>query len=159
VNEPNYYDKQHNTFRGMLANLTYPLYFVVFGLGIGVSFVTHDWHWFSRSGSLIVAISIAMFATNYETVVKRSIVRDLKTAQRIGVDAMLMRVPIKGAQENENTQAQIEELQRLANVVAHLANSRDVKKEVSWFDSAATTIAIAGTVIWGFGDLVGKLFV
>ena len=77
MNEPNYYDKQHNTFRGMLANLTYPLYLAVIGLGIGTSIVTHDWHWFSRSGSLIVAISIAMFATNYETVVKRSIVRDL----------------------------------------------------------------------------------
>ena len=93
-------------------------------IGVTASLVAGEWHWFSRSGAVLVLIGVLMSA---------------RKCVRVGFEGLLQDAtaidcnPSLQASEPENTENE---------------RSRDVRAA-----QRGIWVAVVGTLIWGFGDL------
>ncbi len=128
------------TSREWLGHLV--LFFGIPLLGIGISISNNDWTWFSRFGSLMVSQSI--FGLVFHQIL-------LKTREN---HSELQEI-LKGRElpETEDfSELQKETLSRLHNLDVE---KNKILESVEFF--FASINALFGTLIWGFGDLIGKL--
>ena len=108
--------------------------FIILG-SILLSFYLKNWEWFSRSGALIVVLGIFL------------------TSSQIIENSKRLRQRYKGAHREGNFQrdwANGKQEQNLLHARAH--------EEETWvMGKCGFNLLILGTLIWGFGDLLGLL--
>ena len=107
---------------------------LAFAIGWIVSSVTKDWMWFARSGSVVVALSILLFVDAYSLDFRNSWSDAHNTINKVDEDI----------RDRFNERIAEDKMDR-------------IWQSYSIYNGAAWS-AFFGTVIWGFGDLLGKLF-
>jgi len=93
-------------------------------IGIAASLVAGEWHWFSRSGAVVVLMGVLLGA---------------RKCVRIGFEGMFQDATAIGG----GPSLQVSEPENTEN-----ERSRDVRA-AQW----GIWVAVVGTLIWGFGDL------
>jgi hypothetical protein len=124
---------------------------VVFGGGIILSLLLKEWMWFARSGALVTAVQLFW-------VVKRI------TGSLYGfVDPSELRKQIEAIPPSTLKavgEQLVYKLQRSATIITAVHRQSIIPKQ-SASDAAAQLveawILLVSTLIWGFGDLVGKI--
>lgn len=102
--------------------------------GIGISLELSDWSWFSRSGSLVVIIGI--FLTSSQII---------ENTRRMKLHRMH-----RGQNFNRDYAEDIKK--------DSLKRSRSLDED-NWENGLrGLYMLVTGTLVWGFGDLVGVLF-
>ena len=98
-------------------------------LSLWLSIATGDWTWFSRSGAILTALGLVM-ASRKILIARADLVALLSDMERTD-----------GAERT----ARLESFKRL---------QRDLDRQV--MEKAGFGLLIAGTIVWGFGDLLGR---
>ena len=107
---------------------------VVLLAGIGISVDLSDWSWFSRSGSLVVIIGIFMTSSQI-----------IENTRRMKLHRMH-----RGQNFNRDYAEDIKK--------DSLKRSRGLDED-NWENGLrGLYMLVTGTLVWGFGDLVGVLF-
>jgi hypothetical protein len=114
--------------------------------GVVASLKTGDWTWFSRSGSGMVALGIIL--TSRE-ILEHS--RNLKE-NRINWEARI-RHNLKKEQAGRHTDHDW----ATENSIKHLIRSRSREEDIWEVKFRGFYLLVAGTIIWGFGDLIGTI--
>lgn len=105
------------------------------GFGIGQSIVYKDFTWFARSGSLIVLTGVLLLARTF--IVGKDLLPFIKSSD---------------TPYNVNSRQHFEALNQ--PVPDYVKNDLDSRTAVGWL---GPLICFAGTVIWGYGDLLNLL--
>jgi hypothetical protein len=98
--------------------------------GIWLSVATGDWMWFARSGAVLTALGLVL-ASRKVLIARADLVALLADMERTD-----------GAERT----ARLESFKRL---------QRDLDRQV--MEKAGFGLLILGTLVWGFGDLIGRL--
>lgn len=113
--------------------------------GTFASFSTDNWSWFSRSGSAIVIIGILLTSSQILEHIRR-----LK--QRRASSARLMRGLTK---PRPSTPYQFNRDFASEDRLRSIARAQTEEEDTWEVEGHGLYILISGTLIWGFGDLVG----
>jgi hypothetical protein len=123
-------------------------------IGVIVSLFTCDWTWFARSGAVILAEAIYWFAF-FEQRYRLSLSQFIgmvsgETEPRNNEDAALLKfIRERGLVGGDDPIERARSLREFRASVPLLVMQAHVLE---------TRIAIIGTLIWGFGDLPGRLY-
>jgi hypothetical protein len=98
--------------------------------GIWASAATEDWMWFARSGAVLTALGLVLAS------------RKILIAR---ADLLALLGEMERADGAERT-ARLESFKRL---------QRDLDRQV--MEKAGFGLLILGTIVWGFGDLLGRV--
>lgn len=99
---------------------------------LSIAFVSGDWQWFSRSGSLIVVLGIYL------------------TSSQIIENSRRLRQRYRSTQREGNFQRDWADGKQL-DILKH---ARTHEEETWVMGKCGFNLLIIGTLIWGFGDLV-----
>lgn len=97
---------------------------------VGLSIATGDWTWFARSGAVLTALGLVL-ASRKVLIARADLLALLSDMERVD-----------GGQRT----ARLESFKRL---------QRDIDRQV--VEKAGFALLVIGTVVWGFGDLIGRL--
>lgn len=127
------------------VRLSYVVALTAFGGGAWISAITGDWGWFSRSGSLVVAVGILLTSTQILEHDRRM------RRRRLRLEARLRRDSEKPA---------VDSVPPSSRDWARDADSDAASDDEStWLrEHDGLHLLIAGTLVWGFGDLLGGFF-
>ena len=103
---------------------------VTMAAAIALSIGTADWTWFARSGAIITALGLVL--ASRKVLIARA-------------DLLALLADMERADGTERT-ARLASFKRL---------QRDLDRQV--MEKAGFALLILGTLVWGFGDLVGRL--
>lgn len=117
---------------------TYGLTLPVLGAGIAVSVQQGDWAWFARSGSAVVAVGI--FLTSREI---------LEHNRRLRSSRLRWEARLHGALCDQDWAGE--------DSLRNLVRSRRRDEEIWETKFHGLYVLVVGTLVWGFGDLVGLL--
>lgn len=124
--------------------------FVLAGLsatgGFIVSLLGGDWSWFARSGSVIVIIGIVLTSTQV-----------LENARRLRIRRAHWdnQGSNMGARESGNLNPSMHDW---AGDMRALSRARHSEEDTWEYERSGVYMLIAGTLLWGFGDLLGWFF-
>lgn len=110
------------------------LSFIMLSSGIMISLNLSDWTWFSRSGCLVVVIGI--FLTSSQIIENSRRLRSRRSYH-----------------EQNFKRDYAEDMKRQT-----LERSRSLDEDIWENGLRGFYLLIAGTLVWGFGDIVGLLF-
>jgi len=134
-----------------LGTLALALAFVA---GVVTSLGNDDWTWFARFGSVMVAISILLFSISY---VQDSSV-SLRGINMPKAELRLLRLSMGTGTEEERLTLLEELIELLEQDTRRTREALDRIQSASKQYYLAAIGAGVGTLVWGFGDLVVKLF-
>ena len=100
------------------------------GLGLWASAATGDWMWFARSGAVMTALGLVLAS------------RKILIAR---ADLVALLADMERADGAERT-ARLDSFKRL---------QRDLDRQV--MEKVGFGLLIVGTIVWGFGDLLGRI--
>ena len=100
------------------------------GLGLWASVATDDWMWFARSGAVMTALGLVLAS------------RKILIAR---ADLVALLADMERADGAERT-ARLDSFKRL---------QRDLDRQV--MEKLGFGLLIVGTIVWGFGDLLGRV--
>jgi hypothetical protein len=103
---------------------------VTMAAAIALSIGTADWTWFARSGAIITALGLVL--ASRKVLIARA-------------DLLALLADMERADGTERT-ARLASFKRL---------QRDLDRQV--MEKAGFALLILGTLVWGFGDLIGRL--
>jgi hypothetical protein len=106
------------------------LAFVAVGASLWLSVATADWTWFARSGAILTALGLVLAS------------RKILIAR---ADLVALLADMESADGTART-VRLESFKRL---------QRDLDRQV--MEKAGFGLLIVGTLIWGYGDLLGRL--
>lgn len=115
-----------------MGYLTWPAAFLVLSGGLFTGWITGQWHWLARSGALVVVLGILLTSSQL-----------LEHMRRLRV-----RRHFPGDNPSRHDWADADEKRRLDH-------SREREESISRSEWSGFMLLIVGTVVWGFGDLVG----
>ena len=98
--------------------------------GVWLSVATGDWMWFARSGAILTALGLVL--ASRKVLIARA-------------DLVALLQEMEQADGTQRT-ARLESFKRL---------QRDLDRQV--VEKAGFAILVIGTLVWGFGDLIGRL--
>ncbi len=98
--------------------------------GVWISVATGDWMWFARSGAVLTALGLVL-ASRKVLIARADLVSLLQEMEQ--------------ADGTQRT-ARLESFKRL---------QRDLDRQI--VEKAGFAILVIGTLVWGFGDLIGRL--
>ncbi len=137
---------QHWMIIGMLVSSP------VFGAVVSVS--TGDWTWFARSGSVVVMIAVLAFGLAYVSDVRVA----LHGLRPDAVSVKLIKRELKEQTDDERLAVLDELVTELEGAMTSQREAiQNADKSLKYYKPAIYA-AFFGTLIWGFGDLVGLLF-
>jgi len=110
----------------------------VFGAGILASAEASDWSWFARSGAAVVAIGI--FLTSREILEHNRRARERRSRWE---------ARLHGARCGQDWADE--------DSIRRLAQSRHREEDLWETKFHGLHVLVAGTLVWGFGDLIGPL--
>ena len=113
----------------------YSLVAIVVAAGVVLALRTGSWEWFSRAGSLVVVIGIVLTSSQ--------IIEDSRRARR-------RRQQWEGGRSVAGRDWAQQDVQ--------LRHSRHHDEHLFENEKGGLYILVGGTLIWGFGDLAGRLF-
>ncbi len=125
----------------MLSGLIrrYLLTSLIFLVGISASLATGDWNWFARSGSAVVALGVLL--TSHQI---------LEQYHRLRVSQELNDHRPTNGHARERDWAGENSMRELIRTRRH--------EEDRWAEEFfGMRILVVGTLVWGFGDLIGVL--
>ncbi len=138
---------------------------VIFCLAIGVwwALATNDWENFSRMGSIIVIISLTTYFGNFEKKIKLGLEKMEISLGRIGKSIMEESIRVNSGVSTLSV-VQREEINIAGSALGRdfvklhlLITNMDSGKIDRFFSWNALAIAMLGTIIWGFGDLLNLI--
>ncbi len=119
--------RKHNTLKA------YAIACIILASGCMISLSQDDWSWFSRCGSLVVVIGIILTSSQILEHIKIMKIRHLNLSGDFNRD---------WAQEDRQ----------------QTLNDSRFNEDITWTNErSGLFMLIAGTLIWGFGDLIEKL--
>lgn len=119
-------------YRTVIRNFV--ISFGILATGIFISLKTGDWTWFSRSGSAMVAIGILFTSHQILEHSLRLKENRMRWEERSGHD---------WADENS---------------IRKLIKARSREEDLWEIEFHGLYMLVVGTLVWGFGDLVGDIF-
>jgi len=126
--------------------LSYAVAVTAFGGGVWLSIATGECTWFSRSGSLVVAVGILLTSTQILEHDQRMRQRRLRFEARLRRD--VQSPPAGGSPPSSRDWARRSQ------------QDASLDDESTWLrEHDGLHLLIAGTLVWGFGDLVGRFLV
>lgn len=127
----------------MLSGLIrrYLLTMLTFAGGIWASLFTGDWDWFARSGSAVVALGVVL--TSHQVLEHY---HHLRVAQELCARRGL---PTLGPARDRDWASD--------NSMRELIRSRRHEEDLWAEEFFGLRILVVGTLVWGFGDLLGLL--
>jgi hypothetical protein len=131
----------------------------IMGVGAYLSHLENDWMLFARSGSLVVVVSLSLAVFGFGQKFISSVVDMIEP---IALEIVTMQVSkrsylygVRSGLKDEELAEIVEKITReridRINAIMHKRLSQSVHK-TEFF------VAGLGTLVWGFGDLVGKVF-
>lgn len=125
--------------RKSLKIQTFVIYLAAIVISISSLYLSHqigDWQWFSRAGSIIVVLGIYL------------------TSSQIIENSRRLRFRYPHAHKEGNFQRDWAK-----NKHVHILGCDKVNEEETWvMGKCGFNLLIIGTLIWGFGDLIGLGF-
>ena len=129
------------------TRLAYVLVIIALGMGLTLATQTGDWQWFSRAGSVVVAIGILLTSSQIIEHGKRL------RSRRLDWEAANSLVREKPDANNPLNRDWAQ-----GDLVRQLVHSRS-REEETWINEGhGLYMLVGGTLIWGFGDLIGTAF-
>lgn len=122
--------------------LTWGLTAVSIAIGVGAAFASGDWTWFARSGAAVVAVGVVL--TSHQVFEHNRRLIGYQRRQRGHRGQPYDTHAHDWANENS--------IHQLIRARSH--EEENWRREFSGFH-----MLVGGTLIWGFGDLLGLLFV
>ncbi len=110
--------------------------------GLAASIASDDWTWFSRAGAAVVAVGIVL--TSHQIFEHN---RRLLDYQRRGLRGSRSEAHGPHAQDWANE-----------NSIRQLIRARSREEETWRSEFSGFRMLVGGTLVWGFGDLLGVLF-
>jgi len=139
---------------------------VTFGVAVAVagavaSAIAQDWLWFARSGAVVVLVGASLLFYDVRTYYARSISALNKLHELLGHMMKGLSGQVRWSDDQRNAFREFAEKaekdrQQLVNdaIVGGLAaETNDQATKVRYLEYALIAV---GTIIWGFGDLIGK---
>lgn len=124
------------------TSISYGLAALAFVAGIGASMATGDWSWFSRSGAAVVAIGIV-----------------LTSRQIFDHNRRLHAYQRRGNGQGNGPSADLPPYDWAGeNSIRQLIRSRAHEEERWRTEFSGFYKLVTGTLVWGFGDLLGLVF-
>ncbi|MGD2081945.1 MAG: hypothetical protein PVF91_03210 [Chromatiales bacterium] len=127
---------------------SYALAILALAAGAFASLRSGDWTWVSRSGSAVVAIGIVL--TSHEIFEHG---RRLQEHRRRGEERLERRM------YRLETPVRTDHDWADKNSIRELIRSRSREEEKWAIEGHGFYMLVAGTLVWGFGDLLGLVFV
>lgn len=103
---------------------------VTMAAAIALSAWTADWTWFARSGAIITALGLVL-ASRKVLIARADLLALLADMERV------------------------DGTERTARLASFKRLQRDLDRQVT--EKAGFALLILGTLVWGFGDLIGRL--
>jgi hypothetical protein len=119
-----------------------PVSLVWFVVSIAHSALTHDWVWFQRAGSILTLAGVVLAA--------RGLTRQARSG--VGPSSPFSIADIVGS-SMEDGQPMVQVVHSPETLAERREDELDAKAAGRGF-----VLAVIGTVVWGYGDLVGWLF-
>lgn len=115
------------------TRIAYAAAILILGAGAMVSSRTGDWDWMARAGSLIVVVGILLTSTQV-----------IENTRRLRL-------------RRQKWEASRSTLRDWASDDQKLTHSRNHDEHLFENERSGLYLLVAGTLVWGFGDLLGLL--
>jgi hypothetical protein len=119
-------------------------FLILASTGLVPSFIFNDWSWFSRSGALLVVFGLLVVWFDYQ----RSLNKDLDTL-------------LSGFEEYLQKQTDLQDAPDMQRrIYKQTSDKFDEVRQANKkrFQNIEFIVIGIGTLIWGYGDLLGVLF-
>lgn len=129
------------------TKIAYGLTALAFGIGFFIALMTGDWSWFARSGSVVVVIGI-VFTSNQIFEHQRRL-----KESRASLEA-------RSRREKRATAGEAHHANRDwagGDGLRALARARTREEDTWEIEGHGFYMLVSGTLVWGFGDLLGGL--
>lgn len=124
------------------AAKTYVLAAGIFLVGVLLSLNSGDWSWFARSGSAVVALGILL--TSHEIIDHYEYLREHQRPRDGRPPAPTTPTPAGRDWASKNS-------------IRELIRARRREETVWESEFHGLRMLVVGTLVWGFGDLIGRL--
>ena len=112
------------------------------GIGLTASLASGDWNWFSRAGSAVVALGIVLTSHQILEHNRRLLERQRRESARYPATGHHSVYAHDWADENS---------------IRRLIRARSEQEDLWRSEFSGFHMLVGGTLIWGFGDLLGLL--
>lgn len=127
------------------TRVAYLLASLTVGAGMLISAIAGDWNWLARSGALVVVIGIVLTSTQV-----------LENAQRLRHRRNHWENRLRNAPQRDATNTN-PSMHDWAGDMRALSRARQREEDTWEYERSGVYMLVLGTLLWGFGDLLGAV--